>query len=553
ITTIINNNEPFASNFGECQGTPAFALAPPDEMLLNVAWFKVYAGDAAAAKPIPAASFTAKRGVNTADCSEGGQCVGWIKQGDWIAFNDLDFGKGSSVCEARVASATQGGLIELRLDAPNGPLFGVMEVPTTGDWQSWVTRKVEFPLKSGKHKLVMAFKSRPVSVTPQDLAGNSEFVKAIEQYLRCRIAGAKDHLELNHRFPSWEWRDLPGPMESWARSFVNRVTDISSLGNVMSTQDRFVQQNYLLKERELRDHMTFQPPANVTARGTLDGAVITWENRHASARGFHVYRDGKRVDSQPLPPTATSFQDRASGSLSYAVTAVDSQDHESPLSVPARCEAGAADKTAPRLVVISPPTSAVEGQAVWLKARALDNRSYDLIAVTLHYRKPGAKEFSSLVMARRSKAIFTAAIPWKDVTAAGLVYFFTTTDGDNAGFYPPSAPASLFSLVTTPGQLGSPPPAPSCLAAKQTELFWKPSARGDVVWYRIYRSQSPNFTAGPETWLTYVAADTTRFAGNGLGLQGRPLGGAWYYRVSAVDRIGRESRASASARVDWPL
>ena len=188
---------------------------------------------------------------------------------------------------------------------------------------------------------------------------------------------------------------------------------------------------------------------------------------------YSATRDGKRITSELLPPTATSFLDRGSGSFSYDVRAVDSQDHESPPSVPARCEAGAADKTAPRLVVISPPTSAVEGQPVWLKARALDNRDHDLISVTLHYRKPGAKEFSRLTMTRRSRAIFTAAIPGKDVAAAGLVYFFTATDGDNSGFYPPCAPASLFSLVSHSGARPAPRRRrPDDLAAKQTELIW---------------------------------------------------------------------------------
>ena len=58
-----------------------------------------------------------------------------------------------------------------------------------------------------------------------------------------------DHLELNRSFEKYTWNDLPGAMESWVRNFTHRVTDISSLGNVMSTQNRYVQVNYVAKEK----------------------------------------------------------------------------------------------------------------------------------------------------------------------------------------------------------------------------------------------------------------------------------------------------------------
>ena len=65
---------------------------------------------------------------------------------------------------------------------------------------------------------------------------------------------------------------------------------------------------------------------------------------------------------------------------------------ESLPSVPVTCEAGAADLTPPHIVLISPPTSALEGAPVWVEARILDNRSHDYISATLHYRVPGARQ-----------------------------------------------------------------------------------------------------------------------------------------------------------------
>lgn len=97
------------------------------------------------------------RGVDTEDSSEGGQNVGFIENGDWIMFSSLDFGSGAATFEARVASANSGGTIELRLDSPNGPLVGSLDVEGTGGWQDWVTRTTSVSDAAGVHDLYLVF------------------------------------------------------------------------------------------------------------------------------------------------------------------------------------------------------------------------------------------------------------------------------------------------------------------------------------------------------------------------------------------------------------
>lgn len=48
-------------------------------------------------------------------------------------------------------------------------------------------------------------------------------------YLRARIEGTKYHIALNSEFEKYQWADLPGQMDNWARSFLHRIDDISSL------------------------------------------------------------------------------------------------------------------------------------------------------------------------------------------------------------------------------------------------------------------------------------------------------------------------------------
>ena len=62
-----------------------------------------------------------------------------IEHGDWATYEGIDFGNGTDQIEFRVASATEGGLIEIRLDQPEGELLGTCAVANTGDWQAWTS------------------------------------------------------------------------------------------------------------------------------------------------------------------------------------------------------------------------------------------------------------------------------------------------------------------------------------------------------------------------------------------------------------------------------
>lgn len=98
-----------------------------------------------------------QQGVDTENCSEGGQNVGFIENGDWIMFTGVDFGSGAASFDARVSSATSGGTIEIRLDSPNGPLVGSLKIGNTGGWQTWVTRSTTVSDVTGVHDLYLKF------------------------------------------------------------------------------------------------------------------------------------------------------------------------------------------------------------------------------------------------------------------------------------------------------------------------------------------------------------------------------------------------------------
>lgn len=98
-------------------------------------------------------------GVETETCSEGGMAVSFIANGDYIKVKGVAFGNspGARSFTARVASATSGGKIELRLDSTSGTLVGTCTVPGTGGWQTWTTVTCSVCGATGTHDLFLRF------------------------------------------------------------------------------------------------------------------------------------------------------------------------------------------------------------------------------------------------------------------------------------------------------------------------------------------------------------------------------------------------------------
>ena len=95
--------------------------------------------------------------VKTERCSEGGMNVCNIENGDYIRVKGVDFGKGATAFEARVASGSEGGKIEIRLGSPTGKLVGTCVVSGTGDWQQWETVNCTVDGAAEGHDLYLVF------------------------------------------------------------------------------------------------------------------------------------------------------------------------------------------------------------------------------------------------------------------------------------------------------------------------------------------------------------------------------------------------------------
>ncbi|MBN2805743.1 MAG: family 43 glycosylhydrolase [Prolixibacteraceae bacterium] len=109
-------------------------------------------------KRVEAETIAWSEGLKTAENSQTGVYVTKIENGNYLKVRSVDLGKGAKTFEASVASASQGGKIEIRLDSPEGELLGTIEVKSTGGWQNWTGVKGKIKKVTGVHDLCLVFK-----------------------------------------------------------------------------------------------------------------------------------------------------------------------------------------------------------------------------------------------------------------------------------------------------------------------------------------------------------------------------------------------------------
>ncbi|BFU42599.1 carbohydrate-binding protein [Krasilnikovia sp. MM14-A1004] len=110
-----------------------------------------------------AESFNASNGVAAEACLEGGQDVASVGNGDWLQYDNVDFGAGGvRDFVARVASGAASGvsgLVEVRLDSRSNAPIGSFAVANTGGWQSWRSVPGNVANVTGKHTVFLTFAS----------------------------------------------------------------------------------------------------------------------------------------------------------------------------------------------------------------------------------------------------------------------------------------------------------------------------------------------------------------------------------------------------------
>ena len=114
---------------------------------------------------IQAEAYTSQSGTQTETTTDtgGGQDVGYIANGDWLAYANVQFGTtGATNFSARVASgaaAGVSGLVQVCLDSPTAAPVGSFALGSTGGWQTWKTVPANISKITGTHTVYLTFAS----------------------------------------------------------------------------------------------------------------------------------------------------------------------------------------------------------------------------------------------------------------------------------------------------------------------------------------------------------------------------------------------------------
>jgi hypothetical protein len=83
--------------------------------------------------------------------------VGHTDDGDWIEYDQIDFGRGVSLVAVDLAMGPKDAKIEFHLDATNGPVIATLIPMPTGNWTDFQIQETPVQSATGIHKLYLTF------------------------------------------------------------------------------------------------------------------------------------------------------------------------------------------------------------------------------------------------------------------------------------------------------------------------------------------------------------------------------------------------------------
>lgn len=120
-------------------------------------------GGADAYRPLQVEDASAVSGLEMQDTEDegGGRNAGWISNGDWLRFDEVNFGDQPPVqVNVRVAADVpdeRGGRLEIRLDSLTAEPVATLATSGTGGWQKWRTETTAMGPVTGLHTVFVTF------------------------------------------------------------------------------------------------------------------------------------------------------------------------------------------------------------------------------------------------------------------------------------------------------------------------------------------------------------------------------------------------------------
>jgi glucosylceramidase len=169
LALIAYNNGTTSQTVQVQWGTESFSYTLPATAAATFTWSGSISGTVPAIQAtaqIQGSSFSSESGLETESTgdSTGEYDLGYLSQGSYAVYENVDFGTGVSQVNVRTASAGNGGTAKFYLDNMTSTPIATVNLPVTGGWQTWSTVNGTVTGASGVHKLYVVFNGSTSSI-----------------------------------------------------------------------------------------------------------------------------------------------------------------------------------------------------------------------------------------------------------------------------------------------------------------------------------------------------------------------------------------------------
>ena len=169
MALIAYNSTTSSQTFAVQWGAESFSYTLPATSAATFTWVGTEAGSTpatAATAQIQGSSFSSESGLETESTgdSTGEYDLGYLSQGAYTVYKNIDFGTSVSQVTVRTASGGNGGTAAFYLDSMTGTPIATANLPVTGGWQTWQNVTATVSGASGVHTLYVVFNGTTSSI-----------------------------------------------------------------------------------------------------------------------------------------------------------------------------------------------------------------------------------------------------------------------------------------------------------------------------------------------------------------------------------------------------
>jgi glucosylceramidase len=169
VALIAYNSTTTSQTFQVQWSTESFSYTLPATAAATFTWSGTEKGTTPpiqATAQIQGSSFSSESGLETEGTgdSTGEYDLGYLTQGAYTEYENVDFGAGASQVNVRSASGGNGGTATFYLDSMTSTPIATVNLPVTGGWQTWTTVNGTVTGASGVHKLYVVFNGSTSSI-----------------------------------------------------------------------------------------------------------------------------------------------------------------------------------------------------------------------------------------------------------------------------------------------------------------------------------------------------------------------------------------------------